>query len=46
MGKVVWSNPSYLTDITTWEGHIDYVEKYLNDSLDALLLSYPTQATE
>ena len=40
LGKQTWSNPSYLVKITTWEEHIEYVENYLEESLQYLEYVY------
>ena len=41
MGKQTWSNPTYLVSIKTWEEHLDYIDNYLNESLDYLIQVYP-----
>lgn len=40
MGKLVWSNPTELINITTWEEHLVYIENYLDESMDFLIETY------
>ena len=41
IGKNTWTNPSYITAIKTWEGHLEYIEDYLEKSYEALEIAYP-----
>ena len=41
IGKNTWTNPSYITAIKTWEGHLEYIEDYLEKSYAALEIEYP-----
>lgn len=40
MGKNLWPNPPELVAIDTWEGQVDYLDKWLDDSLSYLLQQY------
>lgn len=46
MGKLTWSNPSYLIEIKTWEEHLVYIENYLEESLNYLIETYPAPSAE
>lgn len=40
MGINTWTNPSYIVEITTWEGQVEYTREYLLDSLAYLIKYY------
>ncbi len=40
LGVDTWTKPSYIKDITTWRGQIDYVVDYLDKSLKGLIKEY------
>lgn len=46
IGINTWTNPSYIVAIKTWEGHLDYIEDYLEKSLSALEVTYPPPKAE
>lgn len=41
LGKKLTYQPDVLTSIQTWEGHVNYVVSWLEDSLSALTNEYP-----
>lgn len=40
IGTNSWSVPSVIQNIKTWEGNLDYIETYLDESLDYLIEYY------
>ena len=40
----VWPNPNALTNIKTWEGHVEYVRTFLKNSMDFMIKNYPYQS--
>lgn len=41
LGQYVWPNSQAIVDIDTWEGQVDFVVDFLNNSLDFMLSQYP-----
>lgn len=40
IGINTWTNPYYIVQIDTWEGHVEYTREYLLNSLDYLIKYY------
>ena len=45
LGINTWTNPSYIVDIKTWEGQVEFARDYFNQSL-AYMLEYYAVSTE
>ncbi|MBQ4108677.1 MAG: CotH kinase family protein [Clostridia bacterium] len=45
IGINTWTNPYYIVQISTWEGHVEYTREYLHDSLAYLIKYYTPKQT-
>ena len=41
LGIYVWPNPSALTNLKTWEEHVEYVRTFLKNSMSFMVSNYP-----